>query len=133
MEIHVAEGNYLLPARIWLAFAFVILLTPLCLTSDLASKRLSYNNWLSVALYVLWLIAIVFAHSQGTLETNAVVIPRGRLLQNTSNFVCSVSSKLLMICSNHSVCVCITLDVAVIPITGHLRSEVELDEKLQEE
>lgn len=133
MELHVYEGKFLLPNRLFFSILFMILIVPLCLSPDLGSKRLVYTNWLSVGLYVLWIIAIATAHSLGTLETNTVVIPRGRLFQDISTpfFLSLMNSFESAFLSNHCIRIRVSVDFTAVSIVDKLWEQIKRAERFQ--
>jgi len=92
LEIYLADDNYIIPTPVLIVLAYMIFLVPLCLAQSFASKRLVYTNWLSIVLYVLWVVAVVFAHSQGVLDSNITIIPRGRLFQDITTIAFAFAS-----------------------------------------
>jgi len=92
LEPHIASEAFFLPLRILLAILFMLFISPLSLAVSLASKRLVYTAWLSVVLYIAWMCTIIVAHTQGTLDTDTVVVAQGRLLQDITSTAFAFSS-----------------------------------------
>ena len=55
-----------------------------CVAPSLESNRLVYSSWVSNGLYVAWLVGIIYAHAQGSLNTDKVMVAQGRLFQDIS-------------------------------------------------
>ncbi|KAF7346599.1 hypothetical protein MSAN_01888100 [Mycena sanguinolenta] len=58
------------PPRPVLTVLFALALLPLVSAPSLASKRIVYATWASIATYIIWFICVTVAHAQGTLEIN---------------------------------------------------------------
>lgn len=53
-----------------------------------------YSSWLSSGLYICWLIGIIYAHAEGSLNTDNVMVAQGKLFQDISEFLkaCSLQN-----------------------------------------
>ncbi|KAH8114703.1 hypothetical protein DFH11DRAFT_1764888, partial [Phellopilus nigrolimitatus] len=80
------------PPSTVLSVVFMIFLVPLSLGPSLASRRLVYSTGVSNALYIVWLCAIIYAHAEGSLNTDNVMIAQGRLFQDISAVAFAFSS-----------------------------------------
>lgn len=90
LESLISTDVLLVPSRILLVAVYALVLFPLCLAKSLRSKRLVYTAYLSVALYIAWLVTIIVAHAQGSLDADTVVTAYGHLFQDIS--ACSFRS-----------------------------------------
>jgi len=72
-----------LPVSPWLIVAVIFTLAQLPLVSapSLASKRVVFATWTSIATYVLWFCCVAVAHANGTLEINPGWFRMGALWQ----------------------------------------------------
>ncbi|KAJ7128229.1 hypothetical protein C8R43DRAFT_1027477 [Mycena crocata] len=59
-----------LPPRPVLTVVFALVLLPLVTAQSLASKRIVYATWTSIATYLIWFCCVAVAHANGTLEIN---------------------------------------------------------------
>ncbi|KAJ7625343.1 hypothetical protein DFH06DRAFT_1058755 [Mycena polygramma] len=85
-----------LPPRPILTAAFALALLPLVSAESLASKRIVYATWTSVATYIIWFICVAIAHAQGTLQINPGWLRMGTFWQGitTTAFAFTSSSTL---------------------------------------
>ncbi|KAJ8080323.1 hypothetical protein AAF712_015101 [Marasmius tenuissimus] len=67
-----------------LTLIIAVVLLPICLRQSLSSRLVIYSTWGSVATFVLWFICVVYAYSQGSLETNKAWLRMGPLWQGIS-------------------------------------------------
>ncbi|KAJ6508477.1 hypothetical protein C8R45DRAFT_967558 [Mycena sanguinolenta] len=72
------------PPRPVLTVVFALALLPLVSAPSLASKRIVYATWASVATYIIWFICVTVAHAQGTLEINPGWLRMGTFWQGTT-------------------------------------------------
>ena len=70
MKTLAPERILFFPSTIVLSLITVAVLTPLSFVHSLESKRLVYSNGASNALYIVWLGAIIFAHVNGSLDSD---------------------------------------------------------------
>ena len=71
-------------SRVITTIIFAIILIPLCAAQSLAAKRIIITTWVSVAAYVLWLMLVTYAYTQGTLDVNPSRFRLGILWKGTS-------------------------------------------------
>ncbi|KAJ6462013.1 hypothetical protein C8R47DRAFT_101020 [Mycena vitilis] len=85
-----------LPPRPILTAVFALALLPLVSARSLASKRIVYATWTSVATYIIWFICVAIAHAQGTLQINPGWLRMGTFWQaiTTTAFAFTSSSTL---------------------------------------
>ncbi|KAJ7244988.1 hypothetical protein B0H12DRAFT_793494 [Mycena haematopus] len=85
-----------LPPRPILTVVFALALLPLVSAPSLASKRIVYATWASIATYIIWFIFVAVAHAQGTLEINPGWLRMGTFWQGitTTAFAFTSSSTL---------------------------------------
>lgn len=76
--------DLLLPPRPILTVVFALALLPLVSAQSLASKRIVYATWASIATYIIWFFCVAVAHGQGTLEINPGWLRMGTFWQGTS-------------------------------------------------
>lgn len=86
MESLAPERILFIPASLLFSFIFVIVLAPLSFVHSLESKRLVYSNGVSNAFYIVWLGAVIFAHVNGSLDSDTITIAHGRLLQDVCKY-----------------------------------------------
>ncbi|KAF7364981.1 hypothetical protein MVEN_00369000 [Mycena venus] len=72
------------PPRPVLTVVFAVALLPLVSAQSLASKRVVYATWASIATYFVWFICVAVAHAQGTLEINPGWLRMGTFWQGTT-------------------------------------------------
>ena len=77
-----------MPSTLFLSIVTVVVLAPLSFVHSLESRRLVLSNNFSNGLYIIWLGAIIFAHVNGSLDSDTITIAHGRLLQD----VCECSA-----------------------------------------
>ncbi|KAJ7816932.1 hypothetical protein B0H14DRAFT_1390814 [Mycena olivaceomarginata] len=73
-----------LPPRPILTVVFALALLPLVSAQSLASKRIVYATWASIATYIIWFFCVAVAHGQGTLEINPGWLRMGTFWQGTT-------------------------------------------------
>ena len=76
-----------IPTELILSIVFTVILAPLCVAPTLESKRLVYSGWLSTGLYICWLVGIIYAHAEGSLNTDNVMVAQGKLFQDISEHI----------------------------------------------
>lgn len=76
------------PTSLTLSIIFMIFLSPISVAPTLASKRLVYSTAISNGLYIAWLLAMIYAHATGTLNTDNVMVAQGRILQDIRTSQC---------------------------------------------
>lgn len=86
------EGVFPISSRYAMDIVYMAILTPLSLSPSLESKRLIYATGLSNILYVGWLCGVIYAHTRGALNTDTVMLARGRLLQDITSMAFAFSS-----------------------------------------
>ncbi|KAF8130425.1 hypothetical protein K438DRAFT_1923198 [Mycena galopus ATCC 62051] len=84
------------PPRPILTVVFALALLPLVSAPSLASKRIVYATWASIATYIIWFFCVAVAHAQGTLEINPGWLRMGTFWQGitTTAFAFTSSSTL---------------------------------------
>jgi hypothetical protein len=84
------------PPRPILTVVFALALLPLVSAPSLASKRIVYATWASIATYIIWFFCVAVAHAQGTLEINPSWLRMGTFWQGitTTAFAFTSSSTL---------------------------------------
>ncbi|KAF7348428.1 hypothetical protein MSAN_01797100 [Mycena sanguinolenta] len=89
-------GRSGVPPRPVLILLFALALLPLGSAPSLASKRIVYATWASIATYIIWFICVTVAHAQGTLEINPGWLRMGTFWQGitTTAFAFTSSSTL---------------------------------------
>ncbi|THV03057.1 hypothetical protein K435DRAFT_310543 [Dendrothele bispora CBS 962.96] len=69
-----------------------VFLFPLVLAKSLASKRVVYATWASIATFVLWLACVIFAYSKGTLGVSPTYLRMGTLWQSITTIAFTFTS-----------------------------------------
>ncbi|KAJ7677420.1 hypothetical protein B0H17DRAFT_1206981 [Mycena rosella] len=85
-----------LPPRPLLTAVFALVLLPLVTGQSLASKRIAYATWTSIATYIIWFCCVAVAHANRTLEINPGWLRMGAFWQGitTTAFAFTSSSTL---------------------------------------
>jgi len=83
-----------LPVSPWLVVTVIFTLAQLPLVSalSLASKRVVFATWSSIATYVLWFCCVAVAHANGTLEINPGWLRMGALWQGITTIAFTFTS-----------------------------------------
>ncbi|KAJ6584172.1 hypothetical protein DFH09DRAFT_1144435 [Mycena vulgaris] len=89
-------GDLPLPPRPVLTVVFALALLPLVSGQSLASRRIVYATWASIATYIIWFCCVAVAHANGTLEINPGWLRMGAFWQGitTTAFAFTSSSTL---------------------------------------
>ncbi|KAF9468646.1 hypothetical protein BDZ94DRAFT_1183506 [Collybia nuda] len=80
----VLPESSVLPTQPLLAIALALVVFPLTLAQSLASKRVIYSTWLSIASYMAWLGCVAYAHTRNTLQIEPDWVKMGALWQGTT-------------------------------------------------